>query len=133
MAAHDIMSDEQGRTWYTVRYAADLLGVTANTIRNRIRRGELESMKEQLPHGPTVYVLADEVEQAKAALVVVQSKRTESAQELAFAVAQLMQQEQKPLLDRLEALQASVDALAEKLDAGGKNANKGHFRWPWSK
>lgn len=130
---HDIMTDEAGRTWYTARHAADLLGVSANTLRRRVKRGELEGLTEQLPHGPTLYVPADAIDQTQAALVVVKAKRTESAQELAFAVAELMRQENNALVERLDALQSSVDALNEKLDAQTENANKGRFRWPWSK
>jgi len=41
---------------YTVRDAADILGITTGAVRNRLSRGTLQSIKE----GDTVYVVLPE-------------------------------------------------------------------------
>ena len=57
----DRSTTEQGpnRRRFTVAEAAQVLGITAEAVRTRIKRGKLESIKE--PPGPrgTVYVLLD--------------------------------------------------------------------------
>jgi hypothetical protein len=48
----------------TVAEAADILGITAEAVRTRIKRGKLESVKEPPAAGGTVYVLL-EVDQTR--------------------------------------------------------------------
>ncbi len=47
-AAHT--QDDEGR-WGTVAETAQVFGVSADTIRQRIKRGELETRREQTPQG----------------------------------------------------------------------------------
>jgi hypothetical protein len=47
----------------TVAEAADILGITAETVRTRIKRGRLDSVKEPPGPGGTVYVLLLQADQ----------------------------------------------------------------------
>jgi hypothetical protein len=47
------------RRRFTVAEAAQVLGITAEAVRTRIKRGKLESIKEPPGHRGTVYVLLD--------------------------------------------------------------------------
>lgn len=129
------MVDEQGRRWLTCKQAAAVAGCSAQTIRRRAKAGQISSQWEDSPFGRTLYVAADEVETVGKTLAVVSSRS--SPQDMAFAVAELLRQERKEeqqaVLERLDALQSSVDALAGKVAAQDENANKGRFRWPWKK
>src|SRR5829696_1354686 len=55
---HDAMQDaEQAGTWATLAEAASILGCSVDTVRRRIRRGELHAMQDAGRHGPTWRVL----------------------------------------------------------------------------
>ena len=53
-ATHDV---EQGGTWATLAEAASALNCSVDTIRRRIRRGELPAVQDAGRHGPTWRVL----------------------------------------------------------------------------
>ena len=53
-AEHDAQQDG---TWATLAEAASLLGCSVDTVRRRIRRGELHAMQDAGRHGPTWRVL----------------------------------------------------------------------------
>jgi hypothetical protein len=42
-----------GTRWYTLMEAAPVLGVSVDTVRRRLKRGELESRQVHTQHGPT--------------------------------------------------------------------------------
>jgi excisionase family DNA binding protein len=42
-----------GTRWYTLAEAAPVLGVSVDTVRRRLKRGELESRQVHTQHGPT--------------------------------------------------------------------------------
>ena len=42
-----------GTRWYTIAEAAPLLGVSVDTVRRRVKRGQLESRQVRTQHGPT--------------------------------------------------------------------------------
>ncbi len=44
---------EQGRTWVTIAEAASILGVSTDTVRRRVKRGELQAQLVHTQHGPT--------------------------------------------------------------------------------
>ena len=46
-------ADEQGGTWVTVAEAAPMLGVSIDTVRRRLKRGELQARLVHTQHGPT--------------------------------------------------------------------------------
>ena len=50
---------EGGRRRATVAEAADILGITAEAVRTRIKRGRLDSVKDPPKAGGTVYVLLE--------------------------------------------------------------------------
>jgi len=50
---------EGGRRRATVAEAADILGITAEAVRTRIKRGRLDSVKDPPRPGGTVYVLLE--------------------------------------------------------------------------
>jgi hypothetical protein len=50
---------QDDRRRVTVAEAADILGITAEAVRTRIKRGKLESVKEPPAAGGTVYVLLE--------------------------------------------------------------------------
>ena len=59
---HDAMRDathdaEQAGTWATLAEAASLLSCSVDTVRRRIRRGELHAVQDAGRHGPTWRVL----------------------------------------------------------------------------
>jgi excisionase family DNA binding protein len=57
-AQHDAMQHaQQTETWATLAEAASLLGCSVDTVRRRIRRGELHAMQDAGRHGPTWRVL----------------------------------------------------------------------------
>ncbi len=45
------MADDDGRRWGTLTEVADAYGVSVDTIRRRMRRGELEARRQQTPQG----------------------------------------------------------------------------------
>jgi hypothetical protein len=57
-------TEHQDHRRVTVAEAADILGITAEAVRTRIKRGKLESVKEPPAAGGTVYVLL-EADQAR--------------------------------------------------------------------
>jgi excisionase family DNA binding protein len=57
-AEHDAThATQQGETWATLAEAASFLGCSVDTVRRRIRRGELHAMRDAGRHGPTWRVL----------------------------------------------------------------------------
>jgi excisionase family DNA binding protein len=59
---HDAMQDaerdaQQDGTWATLAEAASLLNCSVDTVRRRIRRGELHAVQDAGRHGPTWRVL----------------------------------------------------------------------------
>src|SRR3954462_14331310 len=57
-ATHDAThAAEQIGTWATLAEAASVLGCSVDTVRRRIRRGELHAMQDAGRHGPTWRVL----------------------------------------------------------------------------
>jgi hypothetical protein len=50
---------ERGRRHVTVAEAAEVLGITAEAVRTRIKRGKLDSIKDPPQPGGTVYVLLE--------------------------------------------------------------------------
>jgi excisionase family DNA binding protein len=57
-AQHDATQNAQHEgTWATLAEAASLLGCSVDTVRRRIRRGELHAMQDAGRHGPTWRVL----------------------------------------------------------------------------
>jgi excisionase family DNA binding protein len=42
-----------GTRWYTIAEAAPVLGVSVDTVRRRLKRGELEARQVHTQHGPT--------------------------------------------------------------------------------
>lgn len=58
------MHEDEGR-WGSVSEAAQVFGISADTIRRRIKRGELEARREQTPQGfKWLVLLPDTIEQA---------------------------------------------------------------------
>ncbi len=45
------MADDDGRRWGTLAEVADAYGVSVDTIRRRMKRGELEARRQQTPQG----------------------------------------------------------------------------------
>jgi hypothetical protein len=54
---HTAPGQDQPRRRYTVAEAAEMLGITAEAVRTRIKRRKLDSVKEPDAPGGTVYVL----------------------------------------------------------------------------
>ncbi len=42
-----------GTRWYTIAEAAPILGVSVDTVRRRVKRGQLEARQVHTQHGPT--------------------------------------------------------------------------------
>ena len=42
-----------GMRWYTIAEAAPILGVSVDTVRRRVKRGQLEARQVRTQHGPT--------------------------------------------------------------------------------
>ena len=42
-----------GTRWYTITEAAPIIGVSTDTVRRRVKRGQLESRQVRTQHGPT--------------------------------------------------------------------------------
>jgi excisionase family DNA binding protein len=42
-----------GTRWYTLAEAAPVLGVSVDTVRRRLKRGEIEARQVHTQHGPT--------------------------------------------------------------------------------
>ena len=104
----------------TVKEAAQLLEVSQRTVRRRIKSGKLEAEKIDGPYGKQYMLPADQfADIAKDIRDVVSVEQPVSIQRLQEAVQEaikeVVQEEVKPLQERIDHLEAQLEARDKKL------------------
>ena len=126
-AQHDAEQDavhdaERDGTWATLAEAASLLGCSVDTVRRRIRRGELHAMQDAGRHGPTWRVLLGATPSAVPTLGSTPSTTPSTGEESSVLLEALrmldaMRQENRDLAGQVGYLQARVQMQGETIRA----------------
>lgn len=95
---------------YDLKTAAELLGVSTRTVRQRLIDGDLDGYKKQTKYGPKWYVPASEIKVEKATIDVVPLRKPISASEFRAAMKESLKAAIK------ERDQEMVDKLSEVMD-----------------
>ena len=96
--------------WVSLRDAAESLGVSTDTVRRRLKRGELPGEQRSTPHGPSWFVLLPR-ETAAAAVLGNEPSATGAFNELAGAAIELA-----VLQERVAGLEATLAQVQEERD-----------------
>jgi hypothetical protein len=96
--------------WVSLRDAAESLGVSTDTVRRRLKRGELPGEQRSTPHGPSWFVLLPR-ETAAAAASGDEPQATGAFNELAGAAIELA-----VLQERVVGLEATLTQVQEERD-----------------
>jgi len=98
----------------TIEEAAKALGVSKDTVRRRIKRGDIEAQKLPGPYGDTFYIDEKHLAEAAEVVDVVSVSRQlgpQEIKELMQAVIYPLQQEIKELREEVHSLQGEIKQL----------------------
>ena len=114
-------SDGQGTTWVTIAEAAPILGCSVDTVRRRLKRGELEARQVHTQHGPTWEVCLGNVRGDMPTVGSTPRQAAGSADGAAILEALRLvgrlQEENRTLAGQVGYLQAQLDQAREQLRA----------------
>ena len=95
----------------TIKEAAEALGVSADTVRRRIKTGELKAEKVQGAYGMQWAIRPDDLAHSMQVVDMVPVKQSLSADDLEAMFKRLMQEQ----TNEIKALRAEVQQLREQL------------------
>lgn len=102
----------------TIDEAAERLGVSKDTVRRRIKRGDLRAAKASGPYGDQYFIPESEITTAQEITDVVPVVRQVSIQDLATAVEAALCRAIEPMQQEIQSLQAALEnERAERLKA----------------
>ncbi len=104
--------NEENERYVTIAEAAKSLNVSKDTIRRRIKKGELNAQKLEGPYGYAYYINAKDLAQAQQIVDVVPVSRNLSKKELQGVVQDAVQ----PLADEVRQLRQEVQNLTQQLE-----------------
>jgi hypothetical protein len=115
--------DTVGTRWYTLAEAAPVLGVSVDTVRRRLKRGQIEGRQVHTQHGPTWEVSLGDVstERQEAAEGAAQGAQGGTEGDAGRGIAQLialvdrLQQENRVLAGQVGFLTAQLSMAEERL------------------
>lgn len=97
----------------SIEEAAQLLGVSAATVRRRIKRGDIQATLLEGPHGEQYFILKEEIKNAIEIVDVVPVVNPLNKQEIMQIFTQAVQSATHPLLKEIEALNNQVEQLKQ--------------------
>ena len=126
--------------YLSIQEAADALGVSKDTIRRRIKKGEFSAEKIQGPYGPQYYIPESELSPAEINEVV-EVNRSLTPQEIKEVVQQAYAEQQGEIRQEIEGLKEQVNKLQKQLErrdqellqAIREKQNKAEENKPWWK
>lgn len=102
--------------YYSVKEAAEILGVTTKTIRNRIEKKELLAVFHDIGVGQSQYLIPKSaVNMAVSTMEVVPLSRAVSVSEIVQAVKAQMMEENASLRSEMAEIKASQERIEESL------------------
>lgn len=119
--------------WLTIEQTADMLGLSKDTIRRRIRSKEIVAEKQVGNYGLQWMVDADKLNKAMQAVDVAQVSRAVSVAELETAVtsaiAKVVRDEIQPLKEQLEKQQEMLDNHYRLIDERLREVSRPKSLW----
>jgi excisionase family DNA binding protein len=97
--------------YFSIEQAAERLGVSSATVRRRIRRGEIQAVKQPGPYGEQYYIPADEINTAQMITNVVPVVKQLDALELAETIGAAIRKENEELRQEMRELRQQLADL----------------------
>lgn len=121
----------EGEREYSIAEAAKLLGCSTDTIRRRIKKGEIQAEKKDGPFGLAWYVKESQLAPARQLIEVVKVERALSREDIRQDIAEGVRAAVKPQLEeqsrrlelqaeKIENLGAQVEYLRQALEERDK-------------
>jgi excisionase family DNA binding protein len=95
--------------------AAKMMGVSVDTVRRRIKKGEINAVKMQGPFGEQWFIPSGEIQTAQEIIDVIPVQRQLDMQQLASVLELLIEKRTEPLLKEIENLKNEVQSMSEQL------------------
>lgn len=102
--------------YYTIKEAAERLGVSERTVRRRIKDDSLPAKKMLGQYGQQWFIPVQAIETAQEITEVVEVKRSHDVQALTLAIVQALESRDNAMKAELEALTAEVAAGKEQME-----------------
>jgi excisionase family DNA binding protein len=112
-----MQADDGAGRWFTIAEVAPLLGVSVDTVRRRLKRGQLEARQVHTQHGPTWEVCLGDL-QGHAAAVPMQAAQGAAegpAMLEALRLVDRLQRENRELAERVGFLHAQLGEARERI------------------
>jgi hypothetical protein len=106
-----MVEEHSGEGWLSLNEAAVLLGVSTDTVRRRMKRGEFQSRQIPTPHGPAYQVLCNPLPNQSATLAATLADPTE--EETSEAQKPLALIEMVRLMEKLQEENSRLQLKAE--------------------
>ena len=102
--------------YLTIKEAAAALDVSADTIRRRIKSGEIKAQKLPGPYGKQWQIKEDHLTLSAEIIDVVPVRHDMNARELALLIREAVDQGQRQQAEEMERLRAEISRLNEQLE-----------------